>query len=224
MTQPGFTGAQTQALQENADRLGLVWKKRPATIVSPESDDPTGVTAVMDGDTVAINVYSLVGFLPVGARVMCDIVPPSGIYVVGYIGAPITAPVSNIQISRFSPTFPTSSTTYVVITGTTVPFTKRYAASRLAVSIEASGFTSSAPPFLASVGIRVNSVDFDVARLLYNVANTHLSFGGSTYAGVAGAFPAGALTIDLVAKVDNGAKTFSIDANDLISVTITEVL
>lgn len=86
MTQSGYTAAQTRALMANADRLGLVWKKRPATIVAPLSDDPTGVTAIMDGDTVAINVYSLIGIPPVGARVMCDIVPPSGIYVTGYVG------------------------------------------------------------------------------------------------------------------------------------------
>lgn len=86
MTEPGYTTVQTQALQENAERLGIVWKKRPATIVSPLSDDPTGVTAIMDGDTVAINVYSLIGVPAVGSRVMCDIVPPSGIYVTGYIG------------------------------------------------------------------------------------------------------------------------------------------
>lgn len=87
MTQPGYITVQTQALQDNADRLGLLWKKRPATIVAPLSDDPTGVTAIMDGDTVAINVYSLIGVPAVGARVMCDIVPPSGIYVTGYIGS-----------------------------------------------------------------------------------------------------------------------------------------
>jgi len=89
MTQPqaGYAAVQTQSLTENADRLGLIWKKRPATIVAPGSDDPTGVTAIMDGDTISINVYSLIGVPPVGTRVMCDIVPPSGIYVVGYIGA-----------------------------------------------------------------------------------------------------------------------------------------
>lgn len=88
MTAPmtGVVSTELQALRDNAERLGLVWKRRPATIVAPQSDDPTGVTAVMDGDTVPINVYSLIGIPVVGARVMCDIVPPSGIYVVGYVG------------------------------------------------------------------------------------------------------------------------------------------
>ena len=84
----GFVAAQTQALQENAERLGIVWKRRPATVVAPLSDDPTGVTVVMDGDSVAINAYSLIGVPPVDSRIMCDIVPPSGLYIVGYIGQP----------------------------------------------------------------------------------------------------------------------------------------
>lgn len=73
------------ALASDADRMGLVWKLRPATVM--DGSDPTGVLLQIDGDTVPMNGYSLIGPLQVGARVMCALVPPSGTYIVGYVGA-----------------------------------------------------------------------------------------------------------------------------------------
>lgn len=73
------------ALASDADRLGLTWKLRPATVM--DGGDPTGILLQIDGDTTPMNGYSLIGPLQVGARVMCALVPPSGTYIVGYVGA-----------------------------------------------------------------------------------------------------------------------------------------
>lgn len=224
MTEPGYTTVQTQALQENAERLGIVWKRRPATIVAPESDDPTGVTAIMDGDTVAINVYSLIGIPRVGARVMCDIVPPSGIYVVGYIGTPSVVPISNISINRFSPSISTSSTTFSVVAGTSITFRKRYTLSRLIIAIKGSGFASGTALFNGYTGVRINSVDFEITKFFFNTLAEHASYSSEAYIDDFSPYPAGNVLIDMIARTDVAARTFNIDANDLITITVTEVL
>lgn len=70
------------AVQENAQRLGLIWTLTPAAItaISPltvRPDSPDG------DDSVVIPAVSLVGILPVGTRVMLCSVPPAGQYVIG---------------------------------------------------------------------------------------------------------------------------------------------
>jgi hypothetical protein len=223
MTEPGYSTAQAQALQENAERLGLVWKKRPATIVSPESDDPTGVTAIMDGDTVAINVYSLIGLVPLGARVMCDIVPPSGIYIVGYIGSPTSLPSGNVKVTRFETlSASTSIVTYAVVAGSSLTFTKRFTQSDLLVHISGAGFAS-ATAFNGFLGVRINGTDYNVTRFFFNTAGEHHSYSGSTLIGAVPSLSAGNVVIELVIRSDVAGKQFNIDANDLIVVTVTEV-
>lgn len=76
------------ALASDADRLGLVWKLRPGTVA--EGSDPTGILITLDGDSAQMNAYSLIGPLQDGARVMCALVPPSGTYIVGYVGVAAT--------------------------------------------------------------------------------------------------------------------------------------
>lgn len=83
MTEPGSAAADAQytvqAVQDNAERLGLVWKRKRATITS--ADEP--VMAVLDADTEPIAVTSMIGPVEVGQRVYVDVVPPSGNFVVG---------------------------------------------------------------------------------------------------------------------------------------------
>lgn len=81
MTGPASQDAQAtvQAVVENAQRLGLTWALRPATVAS---SDPT---ATFDGDSVPIAMTSLIGTLRPGQRVRVLIVPPSGNFIVGVI-------------------------------------------------------------------------------------------------------------------------------------------
>jgi hypothetical protein len=76
--------AQTQALIENAQRLGLIWLRRMATI---SSADFGAVTGVLDGDSEAIAMTSMVGPVYAGQRVYVDIVPPAGNFIVGTANA-----------------------------------------------------------------------------------------------------------------------------------------
>lgn len=70
---------QIKALRDNAERLGLIWLRREASIVT---FDP--LTAVLDGDSQPIDMISMVDSpLRPGERVFVDIVPPSAYFIVG---------------------------------------------------------------------------------------------------------------------------------------------
>ena len=68
---------------EDPRRFGLVWRRLPATV--EDGSDPGAVLVVMDGDTDPVTAVSLIG--SVSGRVMVDVVPPSGMYVIGRIAA-----------------------------------------------------------------------------------------------------------------------------------------
>lgn len=68
----------------NADRLGLVWKIRPATVSTSAPDGAPRV--LLDGSTQPIRCMSLLGPMMVGTRVMTVLSPPSGCHVIGLAG------------------------------------------------------------------------------------------------------------------------------------------
>jgi len=78
---PALIGIGAKTLVENADRLGLKWGMRPATVNS--IIDANNVVATFDADTEPINMVSLLGPIPVGTRVRVIKVPPSGNFIVG---------------------------------------------------------------------------------------------------------------------------------------------
>ena len=83
----GATAA-VKALAENADRLGLTWSIRPATVT--DYDFPSQkAKAIYDGDTVAVSMVSLCGGLLPNVRVMAMQVPPSANFALSPINIPI---------------------------------------------------------------------------------------------------------------------------------------
>jgi hypothetical protein len=92
MTTPSADAQATvQAVQDNAQRLGLTWTRRPATVTSTSP-----LMATLDGDTEPISMTSMLERLEVGQRVYVDIVPPSANFIVGIItvATPIGAHVA----------------------------------------------------------------------------------------------------------------------------------
>jgi hypothetical protein len=75
-----------EAVLESMGRLGLMWRLRPATVV--RIDDDGTPYAVLDGDTAAIRVNSMVGPVAAHARVMVVTTPPAGNHIVGWAGPP----------------------------------------------------------------------------------------------------------------------------------------
>jgi len=89
VTEPGPVGdaaATAQAIVENAQRLGLTWTLRLATVVDGSS--PGAVVATYDGDTAPIAMTSMIGTFVVGQRVYVIQVPPSGNFITGFTGGP----------------------------------------------------------------------------------------------------------------------------------------
>src|SRR5271170_6064603 len=70
--------AQAKALVQNASALGLTWTLRPAAVTSSNP-----IMATFDGDTVPIDMTSLIGAVYAGQRVYVLIIPPSGNYIFG---------------------------------------------------------------------------------------------------------------------------------------------
>ena len=98
MTQPdsetGDEVARIKAIQDNAERLGLTWGLRPATVTS--NADP--VMARYDGDGETIAMVSMIGVLNVGQRVYAIRVPPSGNYIVGAVAAPFVCRLRDVAV------------------------------------------------------------------------------------------------------------------------------
>ncbi|MBC9004836.1 hypothetical protein, partial [Micromonospora aurantiaca (nom. illeg.)] len=88
--------ALAEAVLEKAVRLGLTWRLRPATVTSVANDGT--IRALHDGDTQAIRVTSMIGAVPVRARVMVLKSPPAGNHIVGLVGSPgAGAPTGPVQ-------------------------------------------------------------------------------------------------------------------------------
>jgi hypothetical protein len=64
-----------------------MWRLRPGTVTRVDTETRSQMV-LFDGESVAVPVTSLVGTLMPRGRVMCAYVPPSGTYVVGWIGDP----------------------------------------------------------------------------------------------------------------------------------------
>jgi len=72
---------EAQSIVDNAQRLGLTWELRPATV---QVTGTRSVAVLYDGDTVTITAISLVGPLIAGMRVYVIHIPPSGNFIVGF--------------------------------------------------------------------------------------------------------------------------------------------
>lgn len=72
------------AVIQRAERLGLKWHLRPATVTNPTLAGAPQI--IYDGDTVAIRAVSLIGPVVEGDRVMALISPPAGNHIVGWVG------------------------------------------------------------------------------------------------------------------------------------------
>lgn len=85
---PEVVGATAQAVVQNANRLGLSWNIRLATLTGGSVGNFT--SARYDGDAESINMVSMIGPLKVGGRVYVLEVPPAGNFIVGYAsGTPV---------------------------------------------------------------------------------------------------------------------------------------
>lgn len=119
-----------------------------------------------------------------------------------------------------------SSGTYQNLAGTgsqtSVTIEKKQDGSRLRIDMHA-GFYSSATTSGAIFGVRINSIDYDVAELRATLpaANAHLSASGVLYiSGIA----AGSVTVQGRWKRGEGAGTLTRDTLDRLSFSVKETV
>lgn len=86
MPDDAASDASSQAVISEANRLGLQWQLRAATITSFSP-----VLGIYDGDTVSIAMTSMVGSVRIGQRVYVIAVPPSGNFITGFTTGPYLA-------------------------------------------------------------------------------------------------------------------------------------
>jgi hypothetical protein len=78
--------AVARAVIDNADRNGLKWTLKLATVTSDQNNtNPNRVTARYDGDSGGVTMLSAIGVPAAGSRVMCIQVPPSGNFIIGNV-------------------------------------------------------------------------------------------------------------------------------------------
>jgi hypothetical protein len=83
---PELISVGAKSIVENAQRLGLEWGLKIATVI--DGSDPTAITAIYDGDTSSapIDMTSMIGTLLFNQRVYVITVPPSGNFIVSQLG------------------------------------------------------------------------------------------------------------------------------------------
>lgn len=218
---PDLVGIGAQSIVERAKPLGLVWTRRPATVVDATTD-PASCVIVFDGDTVNTNAVSMIGKLPVDTRVYVDMVPPAANFIVGLVTDelnPILFGASSLNSAFAAGT--TTSATYVNLPGPpTVTITKAFVTSRLYV-----GITATIQSTLANTSARLaagitNVGDGDIAQLVINPANTHLQVAGAAI------FPApfaGSITVTGRWRRVAGGGTLTTGTDDWVSIVVMEV-
>lgn len=204
MTTPGpeDVTALTQAILENAQRLGLKWNLIPGTVTAINAGSAQ-VMVLIDGDSVAIGAHSLIGTFDVGTRVMVLVVPPSGNYILGLYG--------NADVRRsltFGETFLSSSTLVLTGTDTLVPgCTVSFTLTRPAIVaswINVDFFELTGPAVVQGIGsIYIDNVVTNTCNSLMRVANDRQMPGASFTTELA----AGDHTIELRARRDVAAGT-----------------
>lgn len=215
----GSTISGTESIAANAGRLGLTWRLRPGTVVN--GSNPTSMSVTLDGDIEPVNCISLIGPLTEGTRVMGEIVPPSGVYIVGYSGQQI-ANTSRLYSSLATPTT-FSTTAYADLTDAVISdFVKAANYTKLRIDLRASGFAVTVGAGYAAQGaVNILGTDYPVNWFYFNVQNVHEAWSSKIDIDD---MPAGTFDIQARFRVTVAAKTVTIDFNDYITLEVTEIV
>jgi hypothetical protein len=120
---PTATSSTAKAIVDNANRLGLTWIMRPATVTSLTSTSSAqSVSISYDGDVGSVTAVSVCGVVLPGTRVLAIQIPPSGNFVIGVIGGQTQSNLVAVSRMVLSPTY-TVTAVETTVTGSeiTVP-------------------------------------------------------------------------------------------------------
>lgn len=212
------TGA--QAIVERAQSLGLTWQLRPGKVTKASI---TLYSVLFDGDTQAVNCLNLSGQpFAIGSRCMGLMVPPSSNYIIGSIvGASVPKYFNTVAATNGQ----TISATYVDMPGSPgVTITKACAAgiTNLEVHIYGTFYVLTAAAGL-DIGVAAGTTG-DVNVTGVRSANSALS-SHTPYAGVVSLTGMGAGTHTITARWrrNTGTGALTVDAGDVLSMSVREV-
>ena len=210
-----------KAIQDNADRLGLLWQIRFGTVTV--GSDPAAVTVVMDADTVTINAVSLIGVMGFGARVAVIQVPPTVNYVISRLGVAVASNSESINEVMGADT--TTSATYVNLAApSSLTFVKRNDDTRLYCDLNLI-VSATVAAARADFAIEVDGTDYDIIAFFISGISVNQSVSGVLHipGAAAGGPPAGTYTVQVRWKRGSGVGTLSVGTPNRISFSVFEV-
>lgn len=83
---PDLITVGARSIVDNAQRLGLTWELRLATVTVPTDAVTNNPQVICDGDLQPVDAISMVGPVTSARRVWVIAVPPAGNYIVGDVG------------------------------------------------------------------------------------------------------------------------------------------
>jgi hypothetical protein len=225
---PELISVGAQSLVDNAERLGLKWQLRLATVV--DGADTSAVIALYDGDSVNISMVSMIGSLLTGARIYVLEVPPSGNFILGQVtAAPVAANEECTSVIGMTPGT-TTLAVFATVPGTpTVAFLKASSLSRLRINLEGTFYSTGAQDAGLNAGVNLGTAgDVEILRVAFTNGSllAHTTFAGSILldpGSFSGGLPAGPYTITGIWRRNGGTGTLNVDANDFWSCCVREV-
>lgn len=205
-----------KAIQDNADRLGLLWQIRFGTVTI--GSDPAAVQVVMDADTVPITAVSLIGVMGFGARVAVIQVPPTVNYVIGRLG--VSVPSNSESINDVMGADTTTSAAYVNLAApSSLTFTKRNDDTRLYCDLNVV-VSATVAAARADFAIEVDGTDNDIIAFFISGITVNQSVSGVLHiSNVA----AGTYTVQVRWKRGSGVGTLSVGTPNRLSLGVFEV-
>ena len=225
--------AAAQQVVADAKRLGLTWTLQNGTVTAT-----TPVKVQMDGDTVSIQVTSMIGPVGVGSRVYIIQVPPAGNFIVGFVGNQNLTTATNMFLGG-GPTQTSSSNVFVNILDPLsanfgIDFPKKFNNTALLISVQGTFYsiTSASGPLF---GIQVTGVtgnDAGAAGLAManhwigfvaianSTLNSHTPWSGSIMLSDLGS---GTATVQLFWQRNQGTGGVRMDTNDAVWMSVQEV-
>jgi hypothetical protein len=216
---PELIGVAAQSIVENANRLGLTWIIRLATVV--DGNDSAAIKAIYDGDSEPISMVSVSGIYSAEARVYVLAVPPSGNFIIGTNDLTTALPTGSCGFFG-SVSGTTTSASFANTPGPiTVALTKKYplGQSQLLFTHHGGAWCNGAVSSAVEFGVTVNGTTFELSKFNFNNASVHHAFGAQRQLDA----PAGTVTYTLLWRRSGGTGTITIDGADLNTFSVVEM-
>lgn len=219
---PDLTTASVAALVRNANRLGLTWDLRLATIIQPPTSTDPKTLATVDGDSEPLGMTPLTGaYFPNGSRVWTLRIPPSGNYIIGPVDLTDVLPsAAGTIVQNVSGT--TTSASLAAYPGSPeISLVKRYPVgkSQLLFTVIGTAFAVGGAGSSVSLGTEVDGTDFNITFFAFSSLSTRFTTAGQLLVDAV----AGPYTFPLLWRRPGGTSTITVNTDDYATFNVMEV-